>query len=117
MSADLSAMIELALRTGWRLQPQVHGGIENALVRYVDPYTDVVTLPVLGRSTIVRIIGGPQRENWQHVGSEVWRHVVPVELALLWVGSNKNDDIDLVDWERGTAPERGSDWFASGDGA
>jgi hypothetical protein len=47
----------------------------------------------------VRLAGGPVAGHLRKPGSEIWRHVVPVPLALLWIHNDPGTDKELADWE------------------
>lgn len=100
MTATYDLLIEQAVRAGWRVVPQIlYRGNDNALVRSAGSCTDVVTIPLDGWSTVVRLDGGPAPGDLRATGTEVWRHVVPLQLALLWVTSDRDDDTDLSTWD------------------
>uniref|UniRef100_UPI003F491FAB hypothetical protein n=1 Tax=Amycolatopsis sp. CA-151526 TaxID=3239921 RepID=UPI003F491FAB len=95
----LAHSIEEILRVGWKLTPQVaHGGTENAVWRIRNPYTDVVTLPEWGAAVVVRLIGGPQPRRRRLPGREIWRHLVPVEVAVAWILTDPDDDGQLAEF-------------------
>lgn len=97
---DVEASIELLLRAGWRQFPQVHGPLENSLMLSPQPgFQFVVTLPDFGPSVVVAIEGGPCRGHRRSAGRELWRHQVPVGLAIQWALSNPADDAELAKWE------------------
>jgi hypothetical protein len=102
---DVDNLIAHAVRMGWQMVPQVYGGPENSLIRTVGSYTDVVTIPEVGHATVVRLAGGPVAGHLRRPGSEVWHHVVPVPLALLWIHNDPGTDKQLADWE--AAPQDG----------
>lgn len=92
----LAESIEEILRVGWELTPQVaHGGTENGVWRIRNPYTDVVTLPEWGAAVVVRLVGGPRPRRRRVPGREVWRHLVPVEVAVAWILTDPDDDAQL----------------------
>ncbi len=89
--------IERAMQAGWQLIPQVGlGWCENALVRSDDGFSDLVTLPMLGHSTVVRLEGGPRRGFLREPGRELWRHQLPPELALDWLLTSPRDKARLT---------------------
>jgi hypothetical protein len=104
-SADdpISSAVARALDGGWRLVEQVGMGYpENALVRrYDNGITDLVTLPELGDSTVVRLLGGAQLpEHPRRTGEQLWRVWVPVTIAIEWALGDPNDDALLRQWSR-----------------
>ncbi|WP_329073493.1 hypothetical protein [Amycolatopsis sp. NBC_01480] len=100
MTAKFDLLIETAVRLGWRVVPQIlYRGNDNALVRSSGSCTDIVTIPLTGWSTVVRLAGGPAPGDLRATGTEVWRHVVPLQLALMWVGSDADDDSALSKWD------------------
>lgn len=100
-SDPLAAAVECALNVGWSLVLQVDYGVcENALIRTVEWFTDLVTLPPAGFSTVVRLQGGPARKQPRRTGHEWWRHHVPPEVALQWLLTNPDDDQLLIQWQR-----------------
>lgn len=75
-----------AVAAGWTLVPQIsHGSCDNALIRTVDGITDVVTIPLLGYSTAVRLDGGPRPGQPRRSGNEEWRRHLPVDDAMAWL--------------------------------
>lgn len=93
----LGPYVERALGAGWVLVPQVGLGVcENALLRPRAGVTDLVTIPVLGHSTAVRLEGGPEPGYPRRTGHEWWRHHVPPEVALEWLLTDPDDDQLLV---------------------
>jgi hypothetical protein len=100
VTAKDDLLIEQAVRAGWQVVPQIlYRGTDNGLLRSVGSCADIVTIPLLGWSTVVRLAGGPAPGERRTTGTEVWRHVVPLQLALLWVLSNPADDADLSAWD------------------
>jgi hypothetical protein len=82
----LDPLLQRAVALGWRLVPQVaHGGCDNALMLANGRETDIVTIPWLGDSTVVRLRGGPGPAQLRRTGTEKWRHYIPVEDALHWL--------------------------------
>jgi hypothetical protein len=96
---DVQRLIKHARQTGWFLVPQVYGTPDMSLIRWVDQVVDVVTTPLLGYSTIVRLVGGPTAGELRETGEEIWRHIVPLPLALVWLNGDPHDDNALVEWE------------------
>ena len=93
----LSLNVERALQAGWNLIPQAGPGwCENALVRTHAEVSDLVALPVLGDSTVVRLGGGPRPGYPRESGRELWRHQVPPEVALDWLLAGPGDEASLV---------------------
>lgn len=89
--------IERARHAGWHLVPQAGlGWCENALVRHVDGLSDLVTLPALGHSTVVRLEGGPEPGFPREPGRELWRHQLLPSLALDWLLTGPCDEQGLV---------------------
>lgn len=102
----LDQYVEQALGVGWVLVPQVGlGSCENALIRSDEGVTDLVTIPLLGHSTVVRLQGGPERGHPRSTGREWWRHHVPPEVALDWLLSDPDDEA-LVRWRDGRRERR-----------
>jgi hypothetical protein len=99
--------IERALATGWTIIPQVgHGTCDNALIRVIDGFIDIVTVPTIGYATVVRLQGGPQPGHPRYVGHQWWRHHVPTQVAVAWALARPADDRTLVDWDlRQSSPE------------
>jgi hypothetical protein len=93
----LAPGIELALQHGWILIPQIGTG-DNALMRFNRPWTDVVTIPLIGPSTVVRYLDGPPPGNPRTAAPERWRHQVPPPLALRWLLTNPENDHELRAW-------------------
>lgn len=96
----LDEYIVLAQREGWSLIPQVgHGTCDNALMRQHNGFVDVVTIPEVGHSTVVRLQGGPEPAHLRRTGHQWWRHLVPPELAVKWALTDcRNDDL-LTAWD------------------
>lgn len=99
----IAPAVARALEQGWRLIPQVGvGHPENALVRgYDNGVTDLVTLPEMGDSTVVRLLGGPALPDQPRgTGQQMWRHQVPVTVAIEWALGDPDDDTLLRQWSR-----------------
>lgn len=93
----LGPYVERLLGAGWVLIPQVGLGFcENALVRRGAGVTDLVTIPVWGYSTAVRLEGGPEPRYPRWTGREWWRHQAPPEVALDWLLTGPDDDEWLI---------------------
>lgn len=100
LTADPEVLIEHAIRAGWRVVPQLlYRDRVNALMRTVGPHTDLVTIPLEGWSTVIRLAGGPCRGDRRRSGTEIWRHRVPLQLALVWLNSDPADDAYLSRWD------------------
>jgi hypothetical protein len=98
----LGQEIEQARSAGWSTIPQVgHGTCDNALIRFDRGFFDVVTIPAIGYSTVVRLQGGPAPGQPRMTGYQWWRHHVPVNIAITWVLTNPTDDDLLTEWEMG----------------
>jgi hypothetical protein len=100
MPGSLDEDIEKACEAGWSVVAQVgHGTCDNALIRSRNGITDLVTIPLIGYSTVVRLQGGPAPGRRRHTGHQWWRHLVPTGLAVEWVLTNPQDDRLLVEWD------------------
>lgn len=92
--ADVEAMITLATtELRWQLVP-LNDRTERSLIRRCGTVIDVVTFPADHYAIVVRVEGEVDGSE-----AEVWRHFVPVALALLWINSDPSDDAQLVEWE------------------
>src|SRR5882762_3309974 len=99
-SHQLDQEIERAVADGWSMIPQVgHGTCDNALIRFKDTFTDVVTIPTIGHSTAVRLEGGPTTGHPRSTGHQWWRYQVPTHVAVEWVLTDPQDDRLLADWD------------------
>lgn len=95
----LATSVDRALKAGWILVPQIKGNAsDNALVLFGNPYTYLVTLPLVGDSTVACFHGGPPPGRPREPVHEPWRHRVPADVALTWVLSNPRDDRALREW-------------------
>lgn len=89
----LDLWISQAFAAGWSMVPQVtHGSCDNALLRVYRGITDVVTIPLLGYSTMVRLQGGPLPGQPRRTGVEQWRRHMPVDQAVAWLLNEPADD-------------------------
>jgi hypothetical protein len=90
-----------AHNAGWSTILQVgHGACDNALIRSDGWVTDIVTIPDIGYSTVVRLQGGPEPGHPRRTGHQRWRHQVPPEVAVAWVLTNPKDDYMLSEWDK-----------------
>lgn len=97
----LAASVDRALKSKWMLVPQIIGeASENALVLFGKEFTYVVTIPVMGDSSVVCFQGGPPPGHPRRPAREAWRNRVPVETAVNWALSNSRDDRELRDYGR-----------------
>jgi len=95
----LDQQIEQALSEGWTIIPQVgHGTCDNALIRVHGGLIDLATVPTIGYSTVVRLLGGPLPGQPREVGYQQWRHHVPTQIAVAWALTHPTDDRTLADW-------------------
>ena len=96
----LAPSVDYALNHGWSMIPHCECGVpENALIRRDGEFTDLVTLPEIGHALVVRLHGGPTRDQPRAPGIAWFRHRVPVELALRWILINPADNDLLLQWE------------------
>lgn len=89
-----SALMQRGWHTTWQIGL---GWAEQSLQREHAPYTDVVTLPAVGHSEVWRL-----DTPWSGTQSPapVWRHRVPVQVALDWMFTGAGDDQLLREWSR-----------------
>lgn len=91
------------LNIGFYPVPQIATGfLESALLRVTDDrrYLDVLTLPVFGYATVVRAFASWSPTRPREHGAEVWRHLVPAQIAAQFLLSNPEDDAPLREWRR-----------------
>jgi hypothetical protein len=96
----LDRYITQAQNNGWSMVPQVgHGTCDNALMRSAEGFTDLLTIPLIGYSTVVRLQGGPESGHPRRTGHQWWRHHVAPQIAVEWALSNPIDDHMLTAWD------------------
>jgi hypothetical protein len=106
LDKDIDHAIDQARAAGWSMIPQVgHGTCDNALIRFTDGFTDIVTIPAIGHAIVVRLRGGPLPGRPRWTGHQWWRHQVPTSVAVEWALTDPQDDRLLVEWDKHITPE------------